>query len=267
MAVETRISWTDSTFNPWWGCSKVGQGCDNCYAAALDHRTGGNHFDADPPRAMSDAYWQQPHKWNRKAGLASKRHKVFCGSMCDWADKDGDPAQRERLWALIRQTPHLDWQLLTKRASNIRKFLPEDWGDGYPNVWLGVTVENRRQGLRRMGMLKQIPAQVRFLSVEPLLEDLGNLDLGGIHWVIVGGESGAKARCMEPAWVDSLFHQCQEQGVPFFFKQWGAFGWDGKRRSVAANGNLYRGQEWHNLPDRTTVKCLHEIAMQYAGEG
>ncbi|HRJ52269.1 MAG TPA: phage Gp37/Gp68 family protein [Candidatus Thiothrix moscowensis] len=248
MADTTNISWTDSTHNLWWGCTKVGQGCDNCYAAALDRRTGGNHFDAEPYKRLSDHYWRQPPKWNHKAEQVGKRHRVFCGSMCDWADKQGYDDQRDRLWNLVRATPHLDWQLLTKRASNIRKYLPADWGCGYANVWLGVTVENRRQGLRRLAILRDVPALVRFLSVEPLLEDLGSLDLSGIHWVIVGGESGVKARQMEPAWVDNIFHQCQEQSVPFFFKQWGTFGEDRQRRSVVANGCLYRGREWKGIP-------------------
>jgi Bacteriophage protein gp37 len=253
MAAKTEIAWTDSTFNIFWGCTKVGAGCDNCYAAALDKRTGGNHFAgfsiiATAPKNLSDTYWQKPLQWQRKAAKAGTRHKVFCGSMCDWADKNGDPTQRERLWDLIRATPNLDWQLLTKRASNIKKFLPADWGNGYPNVWLGVTVENRRQGLRRMEMLKTIPAQVRFLSIEPLLEDLGRLDLDGIHWVIAGGESGVKARAMQTAWVDKIFQQCQQQGAPFFFKQWGTWGQDGKRRAVAANGSLYQGREFKEFP-------------------
>ena len=264
MAEKTEIAWTDSTYNPWWGCTKVGAGCDNCYAAALDKRTGGNHFagfsiTAEPPKNLSDAYWQKPLQWQRKAERTGTRHKVFCGSMCDWADKNGDPAQRERLWDLIRATPNLDWQLLTKRASNIKKHLPADWGNGYPNVWLGVTVENRRQGLRRMEMLKAIPAQVRFLSIEPLLEDLGSLDLSGIGWVIVGGESGAKARAMQPAWVDNVWHWCNIHRVPFFFKQWGAWGEDSKRRSVAANGSLYQGREFKEFPRKQDQDTLTNL--------
>ena len=273
MATETKISWTDSTHNIWWGCTKVGAGCDNCYASALDHRTGGNHFggfsgdksQVIAPKSLSDAYWYKPLQWQRKAAKAGTRHKVFCGSMCDWADKNGDPAQRERLWDLIRATPNLDWQLLTKRASNIQKYLPADWGNGYPNVWLGVTVENRRQGLRRLAMLKTLPAQVRFLSIEPLLEDLGKLDLDGIHWVIVGGESGAKARAMQPAWVDNIFQQCQQQVVPFFFKQWGTWGSDGKRRAVAANGSLYQGREFKEFPREPDQDTLVSLFCQQSG--
>lgn len=222
MADKTEIAWTDSTFNPWWGCSKVGPGCDHCYAEALDRRTGGDHWGPNKtPRVMSGDNWRKPVRWHRIAAASGTRRRVFCGSMCDWADKNAPDGQRDRLWDLIRTTPALDWQLLTKRAPNIAKSLPPDWGDGYENVWLGVTVENRKHGLPRIKHLRSVPARVRFLSIEPLLEDFGPLDLSGIHWVIVGGESGPLARPMQPEWVASIRAQCEAQGVPFFFKQWG----------------------------------------------
>lgn len=224
MAEITEIAWTDSTFNPWWGCSKVGPGCDHCYAQTLDHRTGGDHWGPDKtPRTMSADNWRKPNKWNRLAVASGIRHRVFCGSMCDWADKNAPTGQRDRLWDLIHATPALDWQLLTKRAMNIANYLPVDWGTGYENVWLGVTVENRSHGLPRIEYLRNIPAKVRFLSVEPLLEDLGEIDLTGIHWVIVGGESGPGARPMEAAWVENIKRQCEASGVAFFFKQWGGY--------------------------------------------
>lgn len=222
MAEETEIAWTDSTFNPWWGCSKVGAGCDHCYAESLDKRTGGDHWGPDKkPRTMSVDNWRKPRRWQKLAEASGERRRVFCGSMCDWADKNAPDGERDRLWSLIRETPHLDWQMLTKRAPRIADCLPEGWGTGYPNVWLGVTVENRKHGLPRIDHLRDVPAQVRFLSIEPLLEDLGPLDLTGIHWVIVGGESGPLARPMQPEWVASIRAQCEAQGVPFFFKQWG----------------------------------------------
>lgn len=141
---------------------------------------------------------------------------------------------------LIRATPNLDWQLLTKRAERIEALLPDDWGGGYPNVWLGVTVENRIQGIPRIDALRRIPARVRFLSCEPLLEDLGKVDLRGMHWVIVGGESGPRARPMNPDWVSSIQNQCWKQSVPFFFKQWG--GRKGK------GGCLVAGEEFKDWP-------------------
>lgn len=222
MAETTEIAWTDSTFNPWWGCSKVGPGCDHCYAEAMDKRLGGAHWGLRSlARTMSTDYWRKPKRWQQKAERKGKIRKVFCGSMCDWADKNAPAGQRERLWDLIRETPMLRWQLLTKRAPNIVRFLPDDWGNGYPHVWLGVTVEDRKHGLRRLDVLRDVPAAVRFLSVEPLLEDLEDVDLTGIGWVIVGGESGRYARKMEPIWVKRIKAQCEEQDTPFFFKQWG----------------------------------------------
>lgn len=220
MAESTNIAWTDSTFNPWLGCSKVGPGCDHCYAEALDRRTGGDHWGATKtPRTMSADNWRKPVRWQRIAEGTGTRRRVFCGSMCDWADKNALDSERARLWALIRSTPMLDWQLLTKRAPNIARCLPADWSAGYENVWLGVTVENRKHGLPRIDHLRRAPARVRFLSIEPLLEDLGEIDLTGIHWVIVGGESGHGARPLEAAWVESIRRQCEAAGVAFFFKQ------------------------------------------------
>lgn len=159
-------------------------------------------------------------RWQRIAEASNTRRKVFCGSMCDWADKNAPGEQRERLWELIKSTPALDWQLLTKRAPRIAECLPADWSDGYENVWLGVSVENRKHGLPRIEHLRKVQARVRFLSVEPLLEDLGEIDLDGIHWVIVGGESGPCARPMEATWVENIKRQCEVAKVPFFFKQW-----------------------------------------------
>lgn len=223
MGENTNISWTDNTFNPWEGCQKVAPGCDNCYAEARDQRfTGGQLWGPGAVRrVMSDSNWSKPMRWQRQAEARGVPIKVFCGSLCDWADNKAPEGQRDRLWAIIRETPMLQWQLLTKRATNIEKYLPKDWGDGYPNVWLGVTVEDRKHGLPRIDVVIEIPAAVRFLSIEPMLEDLGDIDLSGIHWVIVGGESGPNARRMNTSWVIRVHRHCREQSVPFFFKQWG----------------------------------------------
>lgn len=236
MSEITGIDWTDSTFNPWWGCTKISPACDNCYAAALDHRTGGNHWDGNL-KTLSENNWSKPFTWNRKAAKAGIRHKVFSGSMCDVFDNAADPALRDRLFEVIRNTPNIDWQLLTKRAPNIKKMLPADWGNGWPNVWIGCTVEDVKHGLPRIEHLRQVPAKVRFLSIEPLLEDLGELDLTGIDWVIVGGESGPRYRPMNTAWAESIRAQCDQQGVAFFFKQSG-----GLRHGIKTlNGQTYKG--------------------------
>jgi len=189
----------------------------------LDKRTGGKHFGiGTAPRLTKEQNRNKPYRWNREAEAEGVRRKVFCGSMMDFFDKNAPEGARDPLWEKIRATTWLDWQLLTKRPSNIPDMLPPDWGStGYTNVWLGTTVENRKSGLRRLDQLRHIPAMVRFLSVEPLLEDLGQIELSGIHWVIVGGESGHGYRKMEKSWADRVIAQCREQGVSVFFKQWG----------------------------------------------
>ena len=244
MAEETAISWTDSTFNPWWGCQRISPACDHCYAAALDHRTGGDYWEkGNKPRAMSEANWKKPPKWNLLAINSGNRYRVFCGSMCDVFDKNAPAGQRDRLFTLIRETEHLDWQLLTKRPTNIIKYLPDDWGEGYDNVWLGTTVEDVEYGLPRIDVLRKTPAKLRFLSVEPLLQNLGEVDLTGIDWVIIGGESGPQAREMKLSWVNNLIIQCRGQNVPIWFKQWGGKGKD-------KGGCLFGGKEikeWPNI--------------------
>lgn len=190
----------------------------------------------------SDENWRKPERWNRSAAAEGLRRRVFCGSMCDWTDVNAPSLARRRLWKLIGATRWLEWQLLTKRAPRIRACLPDDWGDGYDNVWLGVTVEDCKHGLPRIEQLRRIPAQMRFLSIEPLLEDLGELDLSGIHWVIVGGESGPRARPMDPEWVSNIQRQCAGTGTAFFFKQWG-----GQRTK---GGCLIDGQEIKQWPGR-----------------
>ncbi len=242
MAEETGISWTDHTFNPWWGCTAIAPGCDNCYAAALDKRTGGDYWNPKVmPRATKTSNWNKVIKWNEQAEIENRRHRVFCGSMMDWCDKNAPSGALEKLWQLIKMTPMLDWQLLTKRATLIKNRLPSDWGDGYENVWLGVTVENQEYGFPRVDELKDTPAKVRFLSIEPLLENLGPMNLSGIDWVIVGGESGAGFRAMEGAWALSAVNQCIEQSVPVWFKQWG-----GNKKDKG--GSLIGGSELKQWP-------------------
>lgn len=244
MADTTGISWTDHTHNEWWGCSSpAGAGCEHCYAARLDHRTGGQHFGIGTrPRLTTAQNRNKPYRWNGDAVAAGVRQKVFCGSMMDVFDKHAPAGARDALWEKIKATTSLDWQLLTKRPGNIHRMLPSDWGEhGYGNVWLGVTVENRRSGLRRLAQLRSLPARTRFLSIEPLLEDLGSIDLAGIHWVIVGGESGPGFRAMERTWADRVIAQCREQGISVFFKQWGGTGHD-------AGGCLLDGIEIKEWP-------------------
>ena len=227
MSKVTAINWAKHTFTTWEGCSKRSQGCAHCYAKVRDNRDlsgTGNHWGPGVPRKpMSEAYWKQPLSWDRTAAKDGTRPIVLAGELCDWCDDDpGVPeGARERMWELIRRTPHLRWALLTKRTENIAQYLPEDWGEGWDNVLLGATVENRAV-LSRIDDLRAIPAKARFLSIEPLLEDLGEINLSGIDWAICGGESGCNARVLRPEWAESILRQCQEQGTAPWIKQLGA---------------------------------------------
>jgi protein gp37 len=239
--MNSEISWTTHTFNPWVGCTKLSRACDNCYAETWAKRTGNPDLWQGNRRRTSVANWQQPHKWNRAAAAASRRDRVFCASLADVFDNQIPTEWRDDLWKLIAATPHLDWLLLTKRPQNIHKMLPPEWGSGWPNVWLGTTIENRQEISRRLPHLRRIPAAVRFVSVEPLLEDLGALDLAGIDWVILGGESGPRARPMDPEWALSILRQCKAAGVAFHFKQWGGL-------RPKDGGRILDGRTWDELP-------------------
>lgn len=245
MGKDSNIEWTDHTFNISWGCFKVSEGCKHCYADTLATRYGHNVWG--PPatterRTFGEAHWKEPLKWNKAAEKAGQRARVFCSSMADvFENHPTINTERVKLWDLIRRTPWLDWQLLTKRPENIIDMLPADWGeDGYSNVWLGTSVENQAAADTRIMKLVEVPCKIRFLSCEPLLGpvDLSKyLNLEAIHsdlntrvitklrqwiaWVIVGGESGSSARVIHPEWVRSIRNQCQEADVGFFFKQWG----------------------------------------------
>ena len=223
MAEKSKITWTDATFNPWIGCTKVSPACDHCYAEAWDIAANGDRWGPHAPRTRTSVkYWNQPRKLNAKAEASGERTKVFCASLADVFDnhKSIEQSTRDDLWALIRETPSLDWLLLTKRPQNISHFLPEDWEDGYANVWLGMTAENQVEYDRRIEALTSIPAKVHFLSMEPLLGPVDLRGAKGLEWVIVGGESGPSFRPADPNWFRSVRDQCAEAHVPFLFKQW-----------------------------------------------
>ena len=239
MGERTGIAWCHSTFNPVLGCTKLdspspaGSACASCYAATLSVRYGRKDsagralWDPHAERHVtSPAYWRAPHAWAASAAARGEPHRVFCGSMCDWADLRIPRQVHRELWDLIRATPALTWLMLSKRVQNIPKLLPPDWGEGWPHVWLGCTTENQLETDRRLALLTRIPARVRFISGEPLLEQIDAsrwLGRGGVGWVICGGESaGAKARPMRPAWARSLRDQCQAAGAAFFMKQTGS---------------------------------------------
>ena len=240
MAENSAIEWTDHTFNPWIGCQKVSPGCDHCYAER-DMALRWKRVEWGPGaerQRTSEVNWKLPLKWDREAAAAGERHRVFCASLADVFDNAVPVEWRDDLFELIRQTPNLDWMLLTKRPQNFETMLPGDWGDGYPNVWLGVSAENQEEWDRRISFLIDTPAVCLFVSAEPLLGPiditstmtrLAYLDhslasvldiLPGIDLVIVGGESGPDRRPMDLEWARSIRDQCAEAGVAFFGKQW-----------------------------------------------
>lgn len=255
MAENSKIEWTTHTFNPWRGCTKVSPGCAHCYAETLSRRNpavlGIWGPNGTRPVAAESA-WHQPLKWNRAAEAAGERHRVFCASLADvFEDQLELDAPRLRLISLIHQTPHLDWLLLTKRPLFMRGWLAAhhhswtpDMTGPPPNVWLGVSIEDQERADERIPMLLTTPAAVRFLSVEPLLGPVdlrhwlsppcgGDVRSGhlcqlchswrcGLHWVIVGGESGGSARKCHFDWVLSIVWQCKAAGVACFVKQFGS---------------------------------------------
>lgn len=289
MAENSAIEWTDHTFNPWTGCTKVSPACDHCYAEGWAKRSG--HVEWGPHgarRRTKPGNWNGPLKWNAEARAKGTRFRVFCASLADVFDnhKSIDVQWRKDLYDLIEKTPHLDWLLLTKRPQNIKMFAPATWlHDNWPaHVWIGTTVENQEEANRRIPYLLAIPAKIRFLSCEPLLgpvqlDDLilddgkpgewhvNALDAEGgdpaddphfgcntIDWVICGGESGPGARPMHPDWARGLRDQCAAAGVPFFFKQWGEWT-PGENAGEVIRGYRDNATWWDNqwLFDKTNM--------------
>jgi protein gp37 len=244
MSEHSKIEWTDHTFNLVWGCVKSTAGCDNCYADTLSNRYGYDVWGPGKPRrTFGPAYWAKPLSWDREARKAGVRRRVFCSSMTDVFLNDPTiNAEREKLWPLIRSTPDLDWQILTKHAERIATNLPADWGEGYPNVWLGVSVENDDTRWR-IAKLVEVPAAVRFLSVEPMLGPVNVFAMDRIGWVICGGESGHHARPMDLNWARELRDYCRELRIPFFLKQLG-----GARDKRGHEDAILDGQRWVQFP-------------------
>ncbi len=240
---KTKIEWTEETWNPTTGCTKVSAGCKFCYAETMANRlqamgapgyANGFKFSLMPGRL------EQPLK-------KKKPTKYFVNSMSDLFHEKMPEEFLDKIFDVIEKTPRHIYQILTKRDKRMvdyfkNKSIPK-------NVWLGVTSENRKDGLPRIDNLRKINAAVKFLSIEPLLEDLGKINLKGIDWVIVGGESGHKARPMKEEWAVNVKNQCKKANVPFFFKQWGTWGADEVKRNKKANGRKLQGRIWEAYPN------------------
>jgi protein gp37 len=224
LAGASAIGWTDYTHNPWWGCARISPGCRDCYADTWSHRLGLNLWGKNADRRFfGDDHWANPLRWDRRAERDGTRRRVFCASMGDvFEDLDILTEHRQRLWDLVDRTPHLDWLLLTKRPHNIRPMVPAPWLQGqWPtNVWAGTTIEDQQRAQQRIPALLDTPAPRRFLSCEPLLDHL-DLDLAGIHWLIIGGETGPdrRRREMNLDHLVALANTCTTAGVPLFVKQ------------------------------------------------
>jgi len=222
MSETTIIAWTDHTFNPWMGCQKVSDGCKNCYAETLTRNRMGLHLWGPPAsteRQVTKSPWDSVRRWNKEAYKLKTRKRVFCASLCDvFEDHPTANATRPRLWDLIRECTALDWQVLTKRPERIESELPKDWDGGWDHVWLGTSVEDMRVA-RRVDYLRNIPAAVRFISYEPAIGPLDDLDITGIDWIIYGGESGPGHRPEDKNWARVMHRKCSDNGTAFFHKQ------------------------------------------------
>ncbi len=246
MAQKSEIEWTDGTWNPVTGCTKISLGCDNCYAETFAERfrgVSGHHFEHGFDLQLRPDRLAQPRTWKG-------RKVVFVNSMSDLFHKEIPLSYIDQVFDVMEECSQHVFQILTKRSSLMRDYAKSRYSErkAPKHIWLGTTVENA-QAKSRIDHLRDTPAGIRFLSLEPLLGALGTLDLTDIDWAIVGGESGAKARPMKEEWVSEILSQCRDQGTHFFFKQWGRFSAEGKASSKKKNGRLFQGVEYNERPD------------------
>lgn len=241
--MASRIEWTEETWNPLTGCTKISGGCKNCYAEVMARR-----LQAMGTKGYENGFQltMRPDRLNEP--LNNKKPTMyFVNSMSDLFHEKVPFEFIDKVFDTVKKASWHKFQVLTKRADIMAKYfqtrkIPE-------NVWLGVTVENKKEGLPRIDYLKSVKeATIKFLSVEPLLEDLGDVDFSGLDWIIVGGESGPKARPMQKEWAIHIKNQCEKQDVAFYFKQWGTWGEDMKKRSKKENGHLLENKTYREMP-------------------
>lgn len=246
----SNISWTDGTWNPWQGCDKVGPECENCYIGRVLRQRNLKPW-GEVYRSITT--WGDPARMQREASAFHKEHgrryRMFTCSLSDFFHRKADQWRAEAR-QVIRDCPDVDFLILTKRAHRIAACLPDDWGAGYPNVWLGVSI-GMMQTAHRADKLRKIPATIRFISAEPLLESLAHLNLDGIQWVIAGGESGEGYRPMKLQWAEELRKKCDASGTVFFFKQVSA--------PLSGKGEKALGRIYHDWP---TAKLVEEKILK-----
>lgn len=240
----TKIEWTEKVWNPSIGCDKVSAGCKFCYAEVFAKRL----------KAMGLKDYKEgfafnllPHRLEEPLKI-KKPTKFFVNSMSDLFHEEMPFEYLDMIFNIITKTPHHIYQILTKRDNIMLRYFSSTQRIVPQNVWLGVSVENAAFK-KRIDSLRKIQANIRFISFEPLIGSVGKLNLDGIHWAIVGGESGYRARKIKVEWIDEIFGQCKEQGTAFFFKQWGSWGADEVKRSKKKNGRIFRGKVWNEYPD------------------
>ncbi len=248
MAQQSSIEWTDLTWNPVVGCSIESAGCKNCYAMRMAARLqamGHEKYRGLTKRSKRGAVWTDEvhcHEDSVKIPLTWKKpRRVFVNSMSDLFHPKVPASFVNRIWGVMEQTPQHHYQILTKRPERMAMLLRDIAPEPLQNVWLGTSVEDERV-VERIEHLRDVPANVRFISFEPLIGDVGSVDLTEIHWAIVGGESGPRSRPMYKEWVESILDQCLESGTAFFFKQWGGVN---KKKT----GRLLHGREWNEWPE------------------
>lgn len=241
--MPSKIEWTEETWNPSIGCTKVSPGCQNCYAEVMAKRL----------QAMGRPEYREGFKFTllpqrlEQPLLVTKPKLYFVNSMSDLFHEKMPNSFIDKVISTIRSTPHHRYQILTKRSERMYKYFSQH--EIPPNTMVGATVEDKAWGIPRIDPVRRLThAPIRFLSIEPLLEDLGELNLDGIDWVIVGGESGPKARPMSSEWAINIRDQCIKRNIPFYFKQWGAWGADGVKRSKKKNGRQLNGRVWSQMP-------------------
>ncbi|MDR1166806.1 MAG: phage Gp37/Gp68 family protein [Deltaproteobacteria bacterium] len=238
----TKIEWSDKTWNPVTGCAKISSGCVNCYAQKMAYRLqamGSQKYSNGFNLTLHPDTLQEPLKW-------TKSSTIFICSMSDLFHEDVPFKFIDEIMETINKTKQHRYQILTKRPDRMFKYFNTRVAPF--NVWLGVTVEDI-EATPRIDILRELRSSIRFISCEPLIGDLGTLDLTNIDWVIVGGETGTRARFTRPEWVLSLLEQTKDQNIPFFFKQWGMWGSDGIKRSKKANGKTIDGQIYQMTPE------------------
>jgi protein gp37 len=256
---ETQIEWTDATWNPVAGCSLASAGCTNCYAMQMAKRLeamGVEKYNGLIRKSKNRSVWNGvvredydalaiPYQWK-------KSRKIFVNSMSDLFHEKVSDKFIFSVWKVMRETPQHHYQILTKRPERMKSVLLDKIKDVLPNVWLGTSVENEAV-IDRIKHLRKVPAAIRFISFEPLIGSVGKVNLTDIDWAIVGGESGKDARPIKEEWIDQIHDQCNVYDTAFFFKQWGTWGKDNKKRSKKANGREYKGRTWDEMPDVNRV--------------